>query len=56
LSRAEEIKASKCFIAFLSLSDLKEYTTAVKQFEKIKYAKDVPKLVTAKGQANVQMN
>lgn len=49
LGRAEEIKASKFFIAFLSLADLKEFTNAVKHFEKVKYDKSLSSLVTAAG-------
>ena len=43
-------------INFLETSDLKDFQKNVKIFERTKYGKNLIELVTAKGEAGVQMN
>lgn len=56
IARSEELKSSICLNNFLEIEDHKEYTKAIKVFEKTKYGKSIVELVTEKGSVGVNMN
>ena len=56
IGRSEELKSSICLNNFLEIQDHKEFLKSNKIFEKQKYGKSIPELVTERGSVGVNMN
>ncbi len=55
IARSEELKSSLFLQSFLEIADLKDWSKALKVFEKTKYGTKLNELVTADGEATVTL-